>query len=174
MNARSLIEFQVTVRFCLPNMQLLLHYWCPRRNHSIHICAGTRTLANLEELKFVAGCASDAILRIGGTCLHTKPCEASRADALLYLPQGSTMYFARGFLPIMYKDLTPHSFRLANVVGFGVGSMMLMAGGYLLILKMIAREDDPELELHQRLQAGDEEAMNGKLLAMAEVRRVVK
>ena len=81
------------------------------------------------------------------------------------------MYFARGFLPIMYKDLLPRSFRLANAIGFGVGSMMLMAGGYLLILKMIAREDDPELELHQRLQDGDEEALNGKLLAMAEVRQ---
>ena len=94
-----------------------------------------------------------------------------QADDMLCLPQGSTMYFARGFLPIMYKDLTPRSFRLANAVGFGLGSLMLMAGGYLLILKMIAREDDPELELHQRLQAGDEEVMNGKLLAMAEVRQ---
>ena len=103
-----------------------------------------------------------------------KPVRHPRADDRLCLLQGSTMYFARGFLPIMYKDLTPRSFRLANAAGFGLGSMMLMAGGYLLILKMIAREDDPELELHQRLQAGDEEVMNGKLLAMAEVRRIVK
>ena len=119
----------------------------------------------LQDVRALHPCA-----KVEHACI-LKPCEASRADSMLHLVQGSTMYFARGFLPIMYKDLTPHSFRLANAVGFGLGSMMLMAGGYLLILKMIAREDDPELELHQRLQAGDEEAMNGKLLAMAEVRQ---
>lgn len=80
------------------------------------------------------------------------------------------MYFARGFLPIMYANLLPRSFRLCNAIGFGLGSLMLMAGGYLLILKMVKREDDPELALHQRLECGDEEALNNKLLAMAEVR----
>ena len=83
--------------------------------------------------------------------------------------QGSAMYFARGFFPIMYKDLLPRTFRLCNAIGFGVGSLMFMIGGYLLILRMIVREDDPELDLHLRLQGGDEEALNGKLLAMAEV-----
>ena len=88
----------------------------------IHIRAGTRMLAGLEGSKFVAGCGSKAILRIGEHACIPKPCEASPADDMLCLLQGSTMYFARGFLPIMYKDLTPRSFRLANAVGFGVGS----------------------------------------------------
>ena len=83
--------------------------------------------------------------------------------------QGSMLYFVRGYFPILSAHLAPRTFRLCNAIGFGVGSLILMAGGYLLILKMIVREDDPELELHQRLQGGDEEAMNGKLLAMAEV-----
>ena len=83
--------------------------------------------------------------------------------------QGSMLYFVRGYFPILSAHLAPRTFRLCNAIGFGVGSLILMTGGYLLILKMIVREDDPELELHQRLQGGDEEAMNGKLLAMAEV-----
>ncbi|CAL5224805.1 g7550 [Coccomyxa viridis] len=82
---------------------------------------------------------------------------------------GSMLYFVRGYFPILSAHLAPRTFRLCNAIGFGVGSLILMTGGYLLILKMIVREDDPELELHQRLQGGDEEAMNGKLLAMAEV-----
>ena len=85
------------------------------------------------------------------------------------LLQGSMLYFVRGYFPILSAHLAPRTFRLCNAVGFGVGSLILMTGGYLLILKMIVREDDPELELHQRLQGGDEEALNGKLLAMAEV-----
>ena len=79
------------------------------------------------------------------------------------------LYFVRGYFPILSAHLAPRTFRLCNAIGFGVGSLILMAGGYLLILKMIVREDDPELALHQRLQGGDEEALNGKLLAMAEV-----
>ena len=79
------------------------------------------------------------------------------------------LYFVRGYFPILSAHLAPRTFRLCNAIGFGVGSLILMTGGYLLILKMIVREDDPELELHQRLQGGDEEALNGKLLAMAEV-----
>lgn len=82
---------------------------------------------------------------------------------------GECHVLCAGLLPIMYKDLLPRTFRLCNAIGFGVGSLMFMLGGYLLILKMIVREDDPELDLHQRLQGGDEEALNGKLLAMAEV-----
>jgi len=80
------------------------------------------------------------------------------------------LYFVRGYFPIMSAHLAPRTFRLCNAIGFGVGSLILMVGGYLIILKMIMREDDPELKLHQRLQNGDEEMLNGKLLAMAEVR----
>lgn len=80
------------------------------------------------------------------------------------------LYFVRGYFPIMSAHLAPRTFRLCNAIGFGVGSLILIVGGYLIILKMIMREDDPELKLHQRLQSGDEEMLNGKLLAMAEVR----
>ncbi len=80
------------------------------------------------------------------------------------------LYFVRGYFPIMSAHLAPRTFRLCNAIGFGVGSLILIVGGYLIILKMIMREDDPELKLHQRLQNGDEEMLNGKLLAMAEVR----
>lgn len=79
------------------------------------------------------------------------------------------MYFGAAFLPIMYANLLPRTFRLCQAIGYGVGSLMLMAAGILMILKMAAREDDPEVALHQKVENDDMEAINGKLLAMAEV-----
>lgn len=61
------------------------------------------------------------------------------------------LYFGRGFLPIQYATLLPRTFRLVNAVGYGVGSMFMMAGGVLVILKMAKREDDPEVALHQKV-----------------------
>ena len=62
------------------------------------------------------------------------------------------LYFMRGFLPVMYAALLPRSFRLANGLGYGVGSFFMVAGGVLVILKMVKREDDPEVELHQKVR----------------------
>ena len=61
------------------------------------------------------------------------------------------LYFGRGFLPIQYSNLLPRTFRLANALGYGVGSMFMIAGGVLVILKMAKREDDPEVALHQKV-----------------------
>ncbi len=79
------------------------------------------------------------------------------------------MYFGAAFLPIMYANLLPRSFRLCQAIGYGVGSLMLMAGGVLMIVKMATREDDSEVALHQKVEHDDMEAINSKLLAMAEV-----
>ncbi|KAK9905694.1 hypothetical protein WJX75_004734 [Coccomyxa subellipsoidea] len=81
---------------------------------------------------------------------------------------GSVMYFGAAFLPIMYANLLPRTFRLCQAIGYGVGSLMLMGGGILMIVKMATREDDSEVALHQKV-GNDDMELNGKLLAMAEV-----
>lgn len=63
------------------------------------------------------------------------------------------LYFGRGFLPIQYATLLPRTFRLVNALGYGVGSMFMMAGGVLVILRMAKREGDPEVALHQKVGA---------------------
>ena len=78
------------------------------------------------------------------------------------------MYFGAAFLPIMYANLLPRTFRLCQAIGYGVGSLMLMGGGILMIVKMATREDDSEVALHQKV-GNDDMELNGKLLAMAEV-----
>ncbi|CAL8472115.1 g11657 [Coccomyxa elongata] len=82
---------------------------------------------------------------------------------------GSMMYFYGAFLVIMYKTISPRTFRLCQAIGYGVGSLTLMVGGILMIVKMAVREDDPEVALHQKVENDDMEAINSKLLAMAEV-----
>lgn len=79
------------------------------------------------------------------------------------------MYFYGAFMVIMYKTISPRTFRLCQAIGYGVGSLMLMGGGILMIVKMAVREDDPEVALHQKVENDDMEAINSKLLAMAEV-----
>jgi hypothetical protein len=45
----------------------------------------------------------------------------------------------------MYSSLLPRTFRLVEAFCFGVGSLSLMAGGIFTVVKMNAREDDPEV-----------------------------
>ena len=54
-------------------------------------------------------------------------------------------YFYCNFLPIMYSSMLPRTVRLAKALGIGGGSLMLMAGGILIVFRMAAREDDPEV-----------------------------
>ena len=54
------------------------------------------------------------------------------------------LYFMRGYMPIMYKRLKPRTFRLLSGMGYGVGSLLMMAGGVLMLVKVSERAGEEE------------------------------
>lgn len=58
--------------------------------------------------------------------------------------QGCMLYFMRGYMPIMYKKMKPRTFRLLSGMGYGVGSLLMMAGGVLMLVRVSERAGEEE------------------------------
>ena len=63
------------------------------------------------------------------------------------------LYFMRGYMPIMYGHLKPRTFRLLSGMGYGVGSLLMMAGGVLMLVRVSkdAGEEDTAPLPHQKV-----------------------